>query len=123
MFTALSRELGSAGGPGTAASLARIRATLRTALNVALRQGLISFLQVSGVPLCRAVSVVSVTCAATEHRWSTAVGSRSSIDGRDGGVVEPSKQRTLVRCPLKDRSCVVPTYCSTGGSARAVGPW
>jgi integrase len=42
MFTALSRELGSAAGPGTAASLARIRATLRAGLNAALRQGLIA---------------------------------------------------------------------------------
>jgi integrase len=38
MFTALGRD----GGPSTAASLARIRATLRTALNAALRHGLIA---------------------------------------------------------------------------------
>ena len=49
MFTALSRELSSAaGGPGTASSLARIRATLRAALNAALRQGLIAI-----DPACR----------------------------------------------------------------------
>ena len=42
MFTALGRELGSGDGPGTAASLVRIRATLRTALNAALRLGLIA---------------------------------------------------------------------------------
>jgi hypothetical protein len=41
MFTALSRQLGSADGPNTAASLARIRTTLRAGLNAALRQGLI----------------------------------------------------------------------------------
>jgi integrase len=38
MFTVLGRD----GGPSTAASLARIRATLRTALNAALRHGLIA---------------------------------------------------------------------------------
>ena len=42
MFTALSRDLGCGDGPSTAASLARIRATLRTALNAALRHGLIA---------------------------------------------------------------------------------
>ena len=42
MFTTLSRELGRGEGPATAASLARIRATLRTALNAALRHGLIA---------------------------------------------------------------------------------
>lgn len=42
MFTALSRGLESGDGPNTAASLARIRATLRTALNAAVRQGLVA---------------------------------------------------------------------------------
>lgn len=42
MFTALGRDLSNGDGPGTAASLARIRATLRTALNAALRLGLIA---------------------------------------------------------------------------------
>jgi integrase len=42
MFTALGRQHGTPHGPGSAASLARIRATLRTGLNAALRQGLIA---------------------------------------------------------------------------------
>jgi integrase len=42
MFSALGRDLGSGAGLTTAASLARIRATLRTALNAALRHGLIA---------------------------------------------------------------------------------
>lgn len=38
-----------------------------------------------GAVVCR---LVSATCAATEHRWSTAPGSRCSIGARGGGVVK-----------------------------------
>jgi integrase len=42
MFTAISRQRPAKGGPLSAATLARIRATLRAALNAAIREGLIS---------------------------------------------------------------------------------
>jgi hypothetical protein len=42
IVTALGRDLGAGAALTTAASLARIRATLRTALNAALRHGLIA---------------------------------------------------------------------------------
>jgi integrase len=42
MFTAISRQRPAAGPPLSAATLARIRATLRAALNAAIREGLIS---------------------------------------------------------------------------------
>lgn len=42
MFTAISRQHEAIGRPVTAATLARIRATLRTALNAAIRAGLIT---------------------------------------------------------------------------------
>ena len=45
-----------------------------------------------GAVVCR---LVSVTCAATEHRWSTATDSRCSIGVRGGGAVQRSKQRTF----------------------------
>jgi integrase len=42
MFTAIARRRPAAGGPLSPATLARIRATLRAALNAAIREGLIS---------------------------------------------------------------------------------
>ena len=42
MFTAIARQRPAAGGPLSPATLARIRATLRAALNAAIREGLIS---------------------------------------------------------------------------------
>jgi len=42
MFTAIARQRPAAGGPLSPATLARIRATLRAALNAAVREGLIS---------------------------------------------------------------------------------
>ena len=42
MFTAIVRRRRAAGGPLSPATLARIRATLRAALNAAIREGLIS---------------------------------------------------------------------------------
>ena len=41
MFTAITRRQGAAGSPVSAATLSRIRATLRAALNTAIRAGLI----------------------------------------------------------------------------------
>jgi len=42
MFTAIIRQHQALGTPGSAATLTRIRATLRAALNAAIRRGLIS---------------------------------------------------------------------------------
>ena len=42
MFTAIARRRPAAGGPLSPATLARVRATLRAALNAAIREGLIS---------------------------------------------------------------------------------
>ena len=41
MFTAIARDHKTVGRPLTAATVQRIRATLRTALNAALREGLV----------------------------------------------------------------------------------
>jgi hypothetical protein len=41
MFTAITRHQNAAGSPVSAATLSRIRATLRAALNTAIRSGLI----------------------------------------------------------------------------------
>ncbi len=42
MFTAITRQHEAEGRPVTAATLARVRATLRAALNAAIRAGLVS---------------------------------------------------------------------------------
>jgi hypothetical protein len=45
--------------------------------------------------LSRGGRAVSVACAATEHRSSTAASDRCSMDRRGGGEVERCKQRTF----------------------------
>jgi site-specific recombinase XerD len=42
MFAGISRQRGAAGTPVSAATLTRIRATIRAALNAAIREGLIT---------------------------------------------------------------------------------
>jgi integrase len=54
MFTAITRQHQAAGSPGTAATLSRIRATLRAALNAAIRRGLIGDNPASQAELPRA---------------------------------------------------------------------
>ena len=70
IFTALSPDLDTGSGPATAASLARIRATLRTALNAALRHGLIAVNPACRVELPPATRLRAVVWTATRiEEW------------------------------------------------------
>ncbi|OLT12708.1 hypothetical protein BJF79_21650 [Actinomadura sp. CNU-125] len=69
MFAGIVRRHEAQGAPLTAATLNRIRATLRTALNAAIRQGLISDNPASRVelPVARRPRAVVWTAARVEH--------------------------------------------------------
>ncbi|WP_433473630.1 tyrosine-type recombinase/integrase [Spirillospora sp. CA-142024] len=69
MFAGIARRHDARGAPLSAATLNRIRATLRTALNAAIRQGLISDNPASRVelPVARRPRAVVWTAARVEH--------------------------------------------------------
>ena len=69
MFTAIARDHRAVGRPLTAATVQRIRATLRTALNAALREGLVeeNAAALVTLPVARRPRAVVWTAARVEH--------------------------------------------------------
>jgi len=102
MFTAIVRQHQAAGSPVTAATLHRIRATLRAALNAALRRGLIGDNPAgrAELPRSRCPRAVVWTSERTQHwqrtgepRWSRCGPRRrpcsSSAQSRVTGCTRP----------------------------------
>ena len=104
MFTAITRQHQAAGSPVTSATLTRIRATLRAALNAAIRRGLITDNPASRAEL---PPRPPAACGGVDARPSRALAAHRGT-ARRGGVDRGADRAVPARNPGSPAVCRLP---------------